>query len=408
MPKCFHSLIYKLYLFRKMSTHEEEEGVSSNHGEEEDVASEDISDEDLASNDDESLDSDLDDAEEHSGEGPEEDKDEIEQHVEVPKPIDFDSAIADISCHPKRNIVAVGTIDGPVYLHTYATSDTGNKEVISFEHHKKNLRVARFSNSGDHLFTGANDGTICVVDLQTNSIYRKFAREGGSPIYSLLPIDDYLMASGEDDGQVVLWDFRMQAPIQCFEDCEDYISSLTINTEKKILIATSGDGVMSAYNVRGKKLVMQSEEFDCDLLCSGIFKRGSKLVVGAGDGSLNIFNWGEFGNISDRFPGHPQGVNCLSVLSDDIICTGCEDGKIRAVQLFPNRFLGVLGSHHGFAVEKLAPTFDSSLIVSCSHDQKIQFWDLSGIEYLKNEDVKDTKNKHGQLNKEVNDFFADL
>ncbi|GBM88232.1 WD repeat-containing protein 55 [Araneus ventricosus] len=333
---------------------------------------------------------------------------EIEQKTEVPESIKFNVSIVDIACHPKRNLIAAGLIDGAITLHSYGVGDVKNMELQTFDHHKKPCRAVHFSASGEHLFTGAQDTTICVVDLETNSVFRKFARDGGSPLYSILPIDNYLLASGEDDGQVILWDFRMQAPIECFEDCEDYVSSLVINKEKKLMLATSGDGILSVYNVRAKKLEMQSEELDSDLLCSGIFKGGTKAVVGSTDGALNIFNWGEFGNISDRFPGHPGSVDSMAVVADDVIVTGCEDGKVRAVQLFPNRFLGSLGSHGGYSVERVRLCYDSAYIASSSHDQKIKFWDLSGIEDLKNEDVKETKQKHKQLNKPVNDFFADL
>ena len=56
---------------------------------------------------------------------------------------------------------------------------------------------------------------------------------------------------------------------------------------------------------------------------------GEKVVCGMGDGVLNIFNWGQWGNISDRFPGHPLSVDCMLALTDDIICTGSMDGCIR-------------------------------------------------------------------------------
>lgn len=158
----------------------------------------------------------------------------------------------------------------------------------------------------------------------------------------------------------------------------------------------------------GKKLIQSSGMFNYDFLSLGIVKNGTKVVVGAGDGSLNIFNVGEYGDISDRFPGHPGSVECIEVTSDDVVCTGCEDGKMRAVQLFPTRFLGVLGHHNGFTVESLSVSHDSKLLASSSHDQCIKFWDLSSIEDEKNEEVKNTKKKHFQLNKPVESFFADL
>ena len=55
------------------------------------------------------------------------------------------------------------------------------------------------------------------------------------------------------------------------------------------------------------------------------------MVCGTGEGTLNIFNWGEWGNISDRFPGHPMSIDCIVPLTPDIICTGSMDGVIRYV-----------------------------------------------------------------------------
>jgi hypothetical protein len=47
------------------------------------------------------------------------------------------------------------------------------------------------------------------------------------------------------------------------------------------------------------------------------------------EGVLYFFNWKQFGNMSDRFPGHPGGIECLITLDQSLIITGCEDGNIR-------------------------------------------------------------------------------
>ena len=53
------------------------------------------------------------------------------------------------------------------------------------------------------------------------------------------------------------------------------------------------------------------------------------MVCGSEEGVLDIFNWGEWGNISDRFPGHPMSVDSIVALSDSVVCTGASDGVIR-------------------------------------------------------------------------------
>ena len=45
----------------------------------------------------------------------------------------------------------------------------------------------------------------------------------------------------------------------------------------------------------------------------------------------------QYGLHSDQFPGHPDGVNALIPITDNVVITGCEDGNIRAVHLYPHR-----------------------------------------------------------------------
>ena len=66
----------------------------------------------------------------------------------------------------------------------------------------------------------------------------------------------------------------------------------------------------------------------------------SKLVVGTAKGILYLFNWREFGEHSDKFGGHPGAINDLVAVTDNLVITACEDGAIRAVHLFPHRFVG--------------------------------------------------------------------
>jgi hypothetical protein len=46
---------------------------------------------------------------------------------------------------------------------------------------------------------------------------------------------------------------------------------------------------------------------------------------------------------SDQYPGHPDAVNSMVAATDNVLITACEDGIIRAVHLFPHRFIGQVG-----------------------------------------------------------------
>jgi hypothetical protein len=79
-------------------------------------------------------------------------------------------------------------------------------------------------------------------------------------------------------------------------------------------------------------MIVQSELMDSEMLCTKFMKDDNKAICGTGEGVINIFNYGEWANISDRFPGHPSSIDCLLPISDDIVLTGCFDGNIRYVE----------------------------------------------------------------------------
>ncbi|KAL4230231.1 WD domain repeat-containing protein 55 [Mactra antiquata] len=328
-----------------------------------------------------------------------------------PKDINFDDIVVDINFHPEKDVIASSSIEGDVFLHTYSTSSENNL-LMKLSNHKKSCRVLRFSPDGEELHSASKDKSFCTVDLNNGALKRKVKNAHESPIYSMLVSGDNFLVTGDDDGYLKLWDLRQQKAVMEVRESEEYISDLAIDDQKRTLLATSGEGTLTAFNIRRKKMDVQSELFDSEFLSLAIIKRGQKVVCGCGMGELNIFSWGEWGNISDRFPGHPMSVDCMVALSDDVICTGSFDGLIRAVNILPNRFLGVVGEHPGdLPVENLSLSRDKKWLASCSHDQKIKFWD---IDCIKNETVNEkSRAKKGGKNKflkssDKGDFFADL
>lgn len=53
------------------------------------------------------------------------------------------------------------------------------------------------------------------------------------------------------------------------------------------------------------------------------------MICGDGEGTIGIFNWNLWEDITDRFPAHPQSIDCIVKITEDVICTSCMDGMIR-------------------------------------------------------------------------------
>ncbi|XP_013075098.2 WD repeat-containing protein 55-like isoform X1 [Biomphalaria glabrata] len=332
-----------------------------------------------------------------------------QQVDECPKDLIFNEIITTLQCHPTHNIVACGQIGGNVLLQRFSPTSNGEK-LHKFVHHKKACRALRFSSDGRRLFSASKDKSIYCVDVETGKLKRKIKKAHESPIYSMVQTGDTFVATGDDDGVLKVWDMRSKQATMELKECEEFISDMIVE-DNKIIIAASGEGTLTAFNIRRKRMDVQSELFDSELLCLAKMKGGHKLVCGTGEGVLNVFNWGEWGNISDRFPCDKEQIDSVVPITDDVLCIGTNNGFVRAVHVLPNRVLGLVGQHTGdFPVEALSLTADKTCIASCSHDQLVKFWN---IEELKTQTV-DTSKKASKNNKrpvhfsKSKNFFAGL
>jgi hypothetical protein len=148
-------------------------------------------------------------------------------------------------------------------------------------------------------------------------------------------------------------------------------------------VAASADGTLCAYNCKRKMFLHESESMGAELCSITTIKNEKKAVVSCADGSLHIYNWGEFGLPSDIFPGHDKGDLVCCRLLDNVVLTGDYRGNIRPVNLQPNRIMGILGVHQKNAPIECLDIFDETIALSVgTGSNEIRFWNCSGIKSI--------------------------
>merc|ERR1712071_108214 len=312
-----------------------------------------------------------------------------------------------------------------IRFYNYAIEE--NELMHTLNHHKKSVRALTFNKSGALLFSASRDKSIVMTDTATMTVTQTYAKAHNAPIYSMYCMDNNIWATGDDDGAVKVWDKRRAnlKPVFEYKEIDEFVSCMTTDAHARLLLCTSGEGTLTAFNTRAKKMEGQSEVYPSEMNCVGLIKNETKVLAGLGNGMMYIFDWKAFGYHSDAFGDHPSAINCLMPITESYAITGCDDGKLRAISLFPHRFLGVVGSHR-FAVEHLDISHCGQYVASSSHDGRVRFWNIG---YFEDPDVmteasttkKSVRNKKRSLRKEKlghqlpsskksnkGDFFAGL
>lgn len=350
---------------------------------------------------------------------------------------EFESLLSSLSLHSSSNY--------------NNKSPSKKKTVVS-------CKCVAFSPDGTKIYTGGSPyGDLCAVDAEractfstdekNKPLWRMSSatastdirdknceynanRSKNNPLVVLYPFQKDgeagipLLATGDDCGGIRIWDERLcgggsnnsqysdKRPNGCvleWNQQEDYISGIEYsphNNGKNLdgnntLLATSADGSLGVYDLRMNKgaiadTTRKSDHLDDELLSLCVLKSGKKVVCGTQTGALSIFSWGTWGDISDRFPGHPSSVETLLKIDENTLLTGSSDGLIRVVQIHPDKLLGVLNDgdtrtgendfngHGGYPVEKLAYNSNKDIVGSVSHDNFVRLWDAR---ILKDDDI---------------------
>ncbi|XP_015782853.1 WD repeat-containing protein 55 homolog [Tetranychus urticae] len=293
------------------------------------------------------------------------------------KQIPLADVIFDSKFHPtKSNILVCATVSGDLFI--LDTDNNTNPIAVELNDHHSGSPIRKIAFTDDHnIITAAK--TLKVTDFNTGKVIRKIKPdEPRSKIFSLLVIDHWLVCAGDDEGRFRAWDYRVdRGTFMDLKQCEDHISDLDIDSQRKIVVASSGEGTLTAFNIRSRRMEEpQSELFDAGFQCVRYYEHRGKVLVGAEDSAINIFNIGQWGNISDRFPIKTRlpsrkmagnTIDSMELIADDkYVVLGCSDGYLRLLTVLPNKVIATAGDHQT-GIESLTVNKNTNVIASTDH-----------------------------------------
>lgn len=98
-----------------------------------------------------------------------------------------------------------------------------------------------------------------------------------------------LLVSGDDEGEIKIWDLKSNMPIVTYSEQSETITDFSFNQELTFLLATSVDGTLGVYDLRKpdtskEKLYALSDCLEEDLLSMTIIKDGKFVLCSSNEG----------------------------------------------------------------------------------------------------------------------------
>ncbi|KAG8348775.1 WD domain [Trypanosoma vivax] len=171
-------------------------------------------------------------------------------------------------------------------------------------------------------------------------------------ISALNVCDENTVATGDDDGMIVLWDMRQSAPAHRYHEHGDFVSQMLYFSDIEELVSSSGDTCLGVFDMRAGRIRDYSEKRKDELSCFAFVNNTGintdtfipSIVCGTPSGGLPVWKFGSWRRPYDLLDRHPP--ECESIISfnnpdstfnHNLILTGACDGLVRVIEMYPVR-----------------------------------------------------------------------
>ncbi|MEP6541192.1 NACHT domain-containing protein [Microcoleus vaginatus GB1-A2] len=243
------------------------------------------------------------------------------------------------------------------------------------------VRSVIFSPDGKLLATGDSDG---VVRLWEASSGREILTcKGHTNVVESVAFspDGEILASGSYENTIKLWDVKTGECLKVLQGHTESVMSVTFNPEGNILASGSFDRTVRLWNIHTGECLQTLQGHTKVVFSAAFHAAGDILASGSGDKTVRLWNVGT-GECLKTLQGHTKNV--FSVAFDsagEILASGSADKTVRLWNIGSGECLKTLEGHLD-QVRSIAFSPSGEILASGSFDQTAKLWDIRTGECL--------------------------
>ena len=183
-----------------------------------------------------------------------------------------------------------------------------------------------------HFIRGSNDGKLKEFDIIKGDLLRSFGNHS-EYVKTLAISPNGKMLASSSGKMVKLWDYESGILLHSFEGHDDYISSLVFQPDSRYLLsgadgADQGDCSIKVWDLKKKELVATLGSHWRMINSLSFSHNGKYMVSSADDKTVNVWD-GERGSLLTTLVGHSDSVIQAVVTNEKKVVSASSDNTIK-------------------------------------------------------------------------------
>jgi WD40 repeat protein/DNA-binding transcriptional regulator GbsR (MarR family) len=218
---------------------------------------------------------------------------------------------------------------------------------------------------------------LAGVNFQNTTFDKSVFAKSLKSIFSLdLSPDGTLLATGDMDGQIHLWQIADGKNLLTFKGHENIIWTIAFSPDGKTLASGGFDGLIKLWDTQTGDCLKTFDEHT-GIVWSVSFSPDGRTLASAGlDNSIRLWDI-HLGKCLKILHGHTSAVCTVRFnLDGSILASGSDDRDIRLWDISKGICIKTLSGHDGkICSVRFSP--DGKTLASASNDHSVRLWDVS-------------------------------
>lgn len=290
------------------------------------------------------------------------------------------SGAAIVAASPNNNVIA--SAGNP--FHGIRIWDLEHKEEVFHFEKTTSIHDLRFSDDGNLLISGDDDGNVQIWDLSTGEEKQTFSHFGDLGWVNTVDFQDQnsWVISGSNDSTARVWDATTGEELfRIFESSSVY--DVAFSPDGKYAVTGGLDGSLRIWELKGWDGATASKDFETRVLDVKFDPSGQLILLGDGDGHVRI--WNLITGEDTQWTAHLEGrVNSIAISKNGrFILSGGSDGFARLWDS-QNEFVGIKIEHASVLDVAFSPTHRIAASGGCDWNWRgncmhgyVKIWDIT-------------------------------